>query len=291
MGRRADEQLPEVVQNRSPAPGTYSDHLPEVVPDTSPEAAQQKHYLETDKYPAYYDNAPKFPLNEEPPPGLPSPGQHYHQSWGMGGEVSALSPNSSVPWQSFPHDDQATFVGSEPEPEKRTCGLRRRTFIIVTAVILGIIIVAAAVGGGVGGALAQKSTEASSSTSDSTGGTSTTGTSSASPTPTFLNNQTDENYFKFFKFQAFSEPDFQGNKSDIYEEKGFYDLPFNLRSWVWVTNKTDCCVTFCKDKSDMKDSFWCDSDKRTATKDLTGFPRVSLWCGNRLNEESQRRCS
>jgi hypothetical protein len=129
-----------------------------VVPDSSPEAAQgQPYYMESDKYPAYYDTAPKLP-HETPSPGMLTPGQQYQQPWtgSDAATVSAISPNSSVPWQSFPAgDDQQTYVGSEPEQEKRICGIRKRLFIII-AVIVGLVVVAAAVGGGVGGSRAAR---------------------------------------------------------------------------------------------------------------------------------------
>lgn len=170
MGRpqAQDENLPEVVENRPYlTPNPHGDHLPEVVPDSSPEAAQQRYYTETDKYPAQYDTAPKL-LHEEPLTPEMSPMQQYRQPWGpasiVGGDyhsVSALSPNSAVPWHSFPPgaDDQETYVGSEPETEKRICGLRKRLFIII-AVVLAVVIVVAAVGGGVGGAMASRQSDA-----------------------------------------------------------------------------------------------------------------------------------
>jgi len=179
-GRPADENLPEVVWHPPTTP-RGEQVLPEVVPDSSPEAAQQRYFTETDKYPAYYDNAPKLPYDA----GAYSPGQQYYQPqqpWmPVGAEaqgISAISPNSSVPWQSFPEgDDQRTYVGSEPapEPEKRICGLPKRLFIIIAAIV-GVVVVAAAVGGGVGGAMASKSSSndaaaaaASNSTASATG--------------------------------------------------------------------------------------------------------------------------
>jgi hypothetical protein len=113
--------------------------------------------MESDKYPANYDTAPKL-LQETPSPGILTPGQQYQQPWtgSDAATVSALSPNSEVPWQSFPAgDDQHTYVGSEPEREKRICGIRKRLFIII-AVIVGVVVVAAAVGGGVGGSRAAR---------------------------------------------------------------------------------------------------------------------------------------
>jgi hypothetical protein len=158
MARPADENLPEVVEVRH-RPAANPDNFPEVVPDTSPEFAQQRrYYTETDKYPAYYDTAPKLPY-EPPYPGMPSPEQHYHQPW-TGGEhpgSAMISPNSSLPWQSFgpDADDQQTFVGSEAQPDKRICGIRKRLFIII-AMVVGLVVVGAAVGGGVGGSMAAR---------------------------------------------------------------------------------------------------------------------------------------
>lgn len=159
MGRPADENLPEVVQHQ-PSPQAQA-VLPEVVPDSSPEAAQQRYFMESDKYPAYYDTAPKLPHEG----GYLAPGQQYDQpppGWtGTEHSVSAISPNSSLPWQSFPSgggDDEQTYVGSEAAPEKRICGIRKRLFIII-AVIVGLVVVGAAVGGGVGGSMAARSSD------------------------------------------------------------------------------------------------------------------------------------
>ncbi len=170
MGLPPDEHLPEVVPQ---SPTSY----PEVVPDLSPEAVQQQFYVESDKYkyPVCYDDAPKQFYDGSPPPAQLS-GQQYYRPWTGAenlGAVSALSPGDSVPWQSFTPGsgggDDETYVGTEPEPEKRICGLRKRLFII-TAVILGIVVIAAAVGGGVGGSMAARQSSgsgASSTASDS----------------------------------------------------------------------------------------------------------------------------
>jgi hypothetical protein len=152
-GHQADENLPEVVQQ---PPMASSTPLPEVVPDSSPESAQQQ-YMERDKILVHYDMAPKFP-HEPQTPGMRSLSYQNQQPWtDAEHSVSMMSPDSSVPWQSFPPcDDQQTHVGSEPaEPEKLICGLRKRLFIII-AVIIGLVVVGAAVGGGVGGAMAAR---------------------------------------------------------------------------------------------------------------------------------------
>ncbi|KAL2144242.1 hypothetical protein VTI28DRAFT_9453 [Corynascus sepedonium] len=290
MGRLNDQQLPEVVQNQpapAPRPGPHGDHLPEVVPDSSPEAAQERFYMATDKYPAYYDDTPKLP-HDGSTTGAPSPGQQYSSRWGTGSEhpISALSPNGSVPWQSLPFDDQSTYVGTEPEREKRICGLRRRVFGIVV-LVLGIIILAAAIGGGVGGAMASRN---ESEPDSSTSGTPTqSSTTSASPTSSSFNP--DPTLFQYFEFRAWSEPNFQGEASEVYREEGFYDLPFNLTSWLWATDKTDCCVSFCLDEDTYGGGYRCDSKRQGKTAGGVGYPRVSLWCGDRNDEEMRHRCS
>jgi hypothetical protein len=152
-GYQGDENLPEVVQQ---PPMASSTPLPEVVPDSSPEFTQQG-YIERDKIPVEYDPTPKF-LHEPQTTGMHSPGYQNQQPWtDAEHSASMMSPNSSLPWQSFPPwDDQQTQVGSEPaEPEKRICGLRKRLFIII-AVIIGLVVVGAAVGGAVGGSIAAR---------------------------------------------------------------------------------------------------------------------------------------
>jgi hypothetical protein len=260
--------------------------------------------METDKYPARYDTAPKFPLHEEPTtPGM-SPGQRYQQPWGpgsiVGGDyhsISALSPNSDVPWHSFPPgaDDQKTYVGSEPETERRICGLRRRLFGII-AVIIGIIVVAAAVGGGVGSAMAARQTDeaapaetasASGSTDSAASATSSAPSSSATGD---LSDQTDPSVFEMFQFQAWSEPNYKGETTPIFKEHGFYDLDIDAVSYYWVHDKSDCCVTFCRDH-EVSTGYQCDPKRQPVTEGRKPFRRVYLWCGNRLNETLHTMCS
>lgn len=67
------------------------------------------------------------------------------------------------------HDKQVLAYSQAPEyyeaangqlPQKRICGLSKKTFLIVLAIVL-LVVVAAAVGGGVGGALASKNSNKS----------------------------------------------------------------------------------------------------------------------------------
>ncbi len=62
------------------------------------------------------------------------------------------------------HDKQVLAYSQAPEyyepmngqlPQKRICGVSKKTFLIVLAIVF-FVVVAAAVGGGVGGALASK---------------------------------------------------------------------------------------------------------------------------------------
>ncbi|EAQ91652.1 predicted protein [Chaetomium globosum CBS 148.51] len=305
-GRPADENLPEAVQHPQPQPPMASaTPLPEVVPDSSPEFAQPRHYMETDKYPVYYDAAPKFPHEPQTPgmQGMPSPGHQSHQPWtDAEHSVSMMSPNSSLPWQSFPPgDDQQTYVGSEPPaPEKRICGLRKRLFIII-AVIVALVVVGAAVGGGVGGSIAARqgssdgaepaetssaSSSSATGTSTDTGSTTTTPTASSTvsrgpdlPTPTisFLSNQTDRTY-KGYALQVYEKNDFEGKASPIFWDEGFYDLGFDATSWIWVPNGLDACVTFCANKT-TRTGFACTDRRKHATDDGISFKRVSVWRG------------
>ncbi|KAK4153809.1 hypothetical protein C8A00DRAFT_14997 [Chaetomidium leptoderma] len=320
MGRPADEDLPEVVpqqmhqtqqdlpyQMRQPSP------LPEVVPDSSPEAAPQRFYMETDKYPALYDTAPKLPHDGYVP--VQAPGQQYQQQWpGSPNPISSVSPNSSLPWQPFPPgaDDQQTYVGSEPEQEKRICGIRKRLFFIIAAIVAGLI-VAVGVGAGVGGAMAARqpssdaaaAADASQTTSQSesnsrcvtteittTSGRSSTTTSTAPKTTiTSLEEQTDPDTFKRFALQLWEKHDYKGRATDVLYEEGFYDLKFNATSYIWLPNNTDCCVTFCTSKTDDDPSWWCDIRKKNATDNDVGFQRISIWCGRWSNTKMQKICS
>jgi hypothetical protein len=161
MGAPPDEHLPEVVHPQ-PQPTSY----PEVVPNSA-----QEYYVGSDKhlYPVQYDDAPKL-LHEGPPD--PYGQQHYYQQPGDANAYSAygVSPDGSVPWQSFPPGggpDQTGHDGSAPEPEKRICGLGKRRFILI-AVIIGIVVVAAAVGGGVGGSMASRKASSDAAASSTT---------------------------------------------------------------------------------------------------------------------------
>jgi len=119
------------------------ENLPEVVPDTSPQALERNPNQadERDKYPVYYDNAPKIP-NEAY--------QHYDPN---SYPATAMSPDGSIPWEHVSTTAEETAAGDHGNyPQHRICGLRRRAFYIILA--LTLVIIAVAVGGGVGGGLA-----------------------------------------------------------------------------------------------------------------------------------------
>ena len=73
-------------------------------------------------------------------------------------------------------------------------------------------------------------------------------------------------------------------------EEGFYDIGFNITSWVWINHKDGCCVTFCRDEDTYAGGYQCDSKKRPVVDDEWGLPRANLWCGDRNNVKSQRKC-
>jgi hypothetical protein len=114
-------------------------------------------------------------------------------------------------------------------------------------------------------------------------------TTSSAPTPsiTFLNNQTDPTLFQKYAFQGFSETNFTGKKTSILYEEGFYDFGYNISSYVWIANGTNCCLTFCASKT-VDVGYYCDDRKRPAVQDE--FPRLSIWCG-RSNTSLRKKCS
>jgi len=186
--RPADENLPEVAPAEYRTDGT---NLPEVVPNTPQQPGSQPYhplhgyYSPQDKYPAYFDDAPKLPKEDGPiGPGQPpvySAGVYASVSpqWaaagiapGVGSPVSpatALSPEGAAPWQPFPSPNTAELNGNgngdgnrdidekaaAAKGEKRICGIRKKLFMIIAGLV-ALVVIAAAVGGGVGGAIAAK---------------------------------------------------------------------------------------------------------------------------------------
>ncbi|KAK3315689.1 hypothetical protein B0H66DRAFT_269289 [Apodospora peruviana] len=293
MGHPPDENLPEVVPDQpNPFPQVIYDPSPQVV---SPyhAANQQYNFTERDKYPAIYDDAPKLP--------------HEGQEWMTGATpVSALSPGGGMmPWERLPAGQEAAVddpnAGQPTDTKKRILGMTRRTFIIVSIVLIAVI--GAAVGGGVGGTINSRNSQASttttaaaesssrsSSTPNPTGSTtssSTTSTTSTAPaaTVTFLNNQTTG---YGLAFQGFEEPNYLGGSTPIIREEGFHDFGFNCKSYVWLPNTTDCCVTFCANATAAGAvGWWCNPRYRAGTSTGTGFPRIYIWCGHQHVKDNE----
>jgi hypothetical protein len=159
------------------------EHLPEVVPDTSPQAVssiesqyKQRGYDERDKYVVQYDNTPKIPSETS-----------YVQDHQGNAQypVSVASPDGSLPWEpmSAVEETPAGHAGvgamggggggdashdgmnnEKPEHNSRICGFKRKTFFIV--IIAALVVIAIGVGGGVGGGLAAANSRQSSDSPD-----------------------------------------------------------------------------------------------------------------------------
>ena len=136
------------------------ENLPEVVPDSSPQAIsdveaqyKQREFDDNDKFPVQYDDTPK----------IPSPGGYdqttaAHPAAQDVSAVSAVRSPGSVPWEPVSAVEetpggQGSAADNEKAPdERRICGIRRKIFFI--ALLVAFIILAVAIGGGVGGGLA-----------------------------------------------------------------------------------------------------------------------------------------
>ncbi|KAK0740347.1 hypothetical protein B0T18DRAFT_417774 [Schizothecium vesticola] len=272
-----DDNLPEVVQ---PQPFETDGGAPPQVVSHSENAQHTWHGSERDKYPVVYDAAPKYVDDVPPkvPPKVeacedaPSP-----QLW------SPESLNTSEPPQT-------------PKPERTICGLKRRTFFIVAGII-SIILLGAIVGGAVGGTVSKKSSETataeaqsasrqtttpsaaatapSAATSTSPSTSSTASTSQPKPTQlATLNNDTAPH--RGLAFQGFSLTSYLGDATPIIQEEGFYDLNITAMSYVWLPDDTNCCLTFCANKTTAT-GWWCNTRYRPEASG--GIPRVYIWCG------------
>ncbi|CAI4214167.1 unnamed protein product [Parascedosporium putredinis] len=244
------------------------EHLPEVVPDQSPQALPKEaapqyeaHLGEKDpKYPVLPEDVPKQAID---PYGSP--------------ETVGAVPVS-------PHGTPASPI----KEEKRILGLKRKTFIIF---IVALVVLAAALGGGLGGGLAKKSKgsntagqdgeesqdEPTPTESETTSSSSTT--TSATPTATFLNNGTART--SGFAFQAYSELNYGGDATDIYIDEGFFDFGFEAWSYVWLPGDRNCCITFCEDKKNGT-GYFCQERFRKEASD--SFPRLAIYCGDNIRK-------
>ncbi|KAK0744557.1 hypothetical protein B0T21DRAFT_407646 [Apiosordaria backusii] len=284
MGR--PEDLPEVVP-KEPTP------LPEVIADSGPQTVSDDYvgdpqrFYTPYKYHVDYDNAPKLPF-EPPTPTADVYRQNQDRQplWpenGSGMPVSALSPDSSSPWETVsPIGKEELYVGPQQnEEKKRICGLGKRTFIIVLVAV--IVLIGAAVGGSVAGVMKARHDSSPTFTTTPT----TNKTSSEGPAASSLDDETPN---LGFMFQAWKDPEYQGNKTRVYVEEGFYDFPFMAWSYIWYPNNTDCCLTFCASQTNHTPTgWWCDHRRRPKTD--RSFGRVNIWCGRGSNTSNQKKCN
>ncbi|PQK17915.1 hypothetical protein BB8028_0009g01140 [Beauveria bassiana] len=200
--------------------------------------------------------------------------------------------------------EQSVGAPSGQKPRPKILGLQRRIFYIL--LIAACVVIAAAVGGGVGGALgSKKSTStsggttdpaatnppASSSTPSSTqaNATSSSSTSSApSATATFL-NQTSTSSGHFF--QGFSETNMAGEYTRIVSQVGGADFAFDIRSYQYIAQNTNCCLSFCTNATrEGWLGYVCESRKQNAATDA--FSRVFVWCSDKRTDAVARgRCA
>ena len=284
-----DDNLPEVVQ---PQPFETDGRAPPQVVSHSENAQHTLHGSERDKYHVVYDAAPKYV--DDVPPKVPPKIEAYED---------ASSPQLWAPeslHSATPATAAATLSTSEPpqtpKPERTICGLKRRTFFIVAGII-SIILLGAIVGGAVGGTVSKKSSEAATAeaqsasrhtTTSSAAATATSAATSTSaptsstasnsqPKPTqlaTLNNGTAPH--RGLAFQGFSLTSYLGDATPIIQEEGFYDLNITAMSYVWLPDDTNCCLTFCANKTTAT-GWWCNPRYRPEASG--GIPRVYIWCG------------
>ncbi|KAK4446187.1 hypothetical protein QBC34DRAFT_412082 [Podospora aff. communis PSN243] len=275
------------------------EHLPEVVPappfevdrDASPQVVSHQHNeaSDRDKYPVAYDTTPKLfddtavtPVNKED--------HAIPQTWSPS-DGTAPTP-ITTPWESLPAGDSGSNGAAKPpDEERKIMGLKRRTFFIV-AIIASIILLAAIIGGAVGGTLSKQSStqpgqqEASqqttsptttfSTSSSSTSSTATSSSSSPSSTPTTIPTLNNSTAPLGQAFQAFSAPDYLGSATPIIRALGFHDLNISAQSYVWLPDGTECCLTFCANRTTAT-GWWC--DPRFQPQSSAPFRRVYVWCG------------
>lgn len=94
-----------------------------------------------------------------------------------------------------------------------------------------------------------------------------------------------------FGFQGWEKANFTGEHTQIYTEEGFFDLPVDVISYMWVRNETDCCITFCEDKK-TSNGYRCEPRKRIEAEGA--FSRIHIWCGGwdlETVEKNNEKCS
>ncbi|SPO04636.1 uncharacterized protein DNG_07321 [Cephalotrichum gorgonifer] len=148
--------------------GRFDENLPEVVPDSGPEAiprhaqAQYANQLndQNPKYPVLYDQSPKVPVDESAT--LPATKEEAILPAKLDDSPTSATPVS--PYAAVtPYAETLAAGGQEPAgsasnlaapAEERICGLKKRMFWII--VVVAVIVIAAALGGGIGGGLAAR---------------------------------------------------------------------------------------------------------------------------------------
>ena len=96
----------------------------------------------------------------------------------------------------------------------------------------------------------------------------------------FLNNETVPS--RGIAFQAFTDHNYMGPATEIYNGEGFYDLGINATSYVWIPNDSDCCVTFCQSKKNTT-QWWC--RERFQQESSGPFPRLGVLCGTDFDRD------
>lgn len=116
--------------------------------------------------------------------------------------------------------------------------------------------------------------------------TSTTSSPAETTTSTFLSNSTDPDGFAF---QAFSDRNYAGSASPVIRDELFTDFDFNGSSYVWIPNFTDCCVTFCANKTSSGwVGWWC--PERRQPNASHWFERIYVGCGDDGRLQENGRC-
>lgn len=88
-----------------------------------------------------------------------------------------------------------------------------------------------------------------------------------------------------FAFQGFASPNYTGNATEIYSQTGFIDFPFDLISYVWLPNNTECCITFCRG-TENKTGYWCDPRYQEEASGF--FDRLMIGCDNEAHPDRAR---
>lgn len=92
-----------------------------------------------------------------------------------------------------------------------------------------------------------------------------------------------------YAFQAFSEVNYTGNYTEVYKDEGVFDFPFEVVSYIWLRNRTDCCINFCEGP-DHFTGYRCDPRMQPNASDP--FPRLYIGCGVTAPRGTQNRfCS